>query len=135
MIPDEIGHRMWDRIYAGFFVFFAFIWPMGMFSAGISEGNLGKLLIPIINTLLFALVWYYCSQPGMSFFRALGIISAGGQSGCAQMTFMLQPWILAIGLLAALIFTIIGLFKGRSFTQEKWAKYVENQFRSLQGIK
>ncbi len=135
MIPDNIGHRMWDRIYAGVFVFFVVIWPMGMFSAGIREGNLGLFVVPIINTLLFALVWYYCSQPGMSFFRALGIISAAFQGGCAQMTLMLMPWVLTIGLSAALIFTIAGLFKGRSFTQEKWAKYVANQFLSQQGMR
>ena len=135
MIPDEIGHRMWDRIYAGVFLLVVLIWPVGTFTAGIRERNLGLLAIAIINALLIALVWYYCSHPGMSFFRALGIISAAFQGGCAQMTLMLMPWVLTIGLSAALIFTIAGFFKGRSFTQEKWAKYVANQYRSQQGIK
>lgn len=134
MIPENVGRRFWDRLYTGFFVFFALYWPLGGFLPGLREGKPNQVIIPIINTLLIFLVWYFCSQPGMPFFRALGVISASVQSGCIQMTVMLMPWFLAFALSVALYFTIIGLFKGRSYTQERWMKFVTKQFVTRQSM-
>jgi hypothetical protein len=134
MIPENVGRRFWDRLYTGFFVLFVLYWPSGLFLRGLSEGKPSQLIVPIINTLLFFLAWYFCSQPGMPFFRALGVMSASVQSGCAQMTLMLMPWVLAYSLSAALYFTIVGLFKGRSYTQERWMKFVTKQFVGRQSM-
>jgi hypothetical protein len=124
VIPDNIGERSWDRLYAGFFILVTLIWPIGLFQRGLEEGKPYLSAIPVLNTLLFALVWYLCSHPEMSLFRGLAVVSYASHTGCIQLTWMILPYTLAYALSAGLLFTLIGIFKGRRYAQERWLSFV-----------
>jgi len=117
MIPNNYG----NQLYAGIFVFLILVWPLSF-----AEGTKPHLMWPflITNTSLFILVWYFNSHPEMSYFRGLSVICASMMTGCLQMTIMILPWVLAFVSLTSLFFTLVGLIKGRKFTQERWMKLV-----------
>ena len=78
----------------------------------------------IINTPAAILIWYYNSLDRLSFFDGLNVISASMMSGCANITLLYLPLVLAVVYFIAAFNTVLGLFKGRSYTQERWAKLV-----------
>jgi len=117
MIPNNYG----NQLYAGIFVFLILVWPLGF-----AEGDMQHPMWPVLitNTSLFILVWYFNSHPEMSYFRGLSVICASMMTGCLQLTIMILPWVLAFVYLASLFLTLVGLIKGRKFTQGRWMKLV-----------
>jgi cobalamin synthase len=124
MLPDSIGKRAWDRLYSAFFLIVVFIWPIGLLERALEEGKPVLAAIPILNTLLLLLVWYSCSQPDLSLFRGMAVISYSSHTGCIQLTWVILPYALAGGLSAGLLFSLLGIFRGRAFAQKRWLDLV-----------
>jgi hypothetical protein len=77
-----------------------------------------------IDIPLLVLVWHYCSSPQLSFVHGIHVISARLSSGCLNLTIIyLFPFLLFIYLLF-IVYSVIGIFKGRIFTQLKWLQFV-----------
>jgi len=102
------------------FLLFVLIWPIGLFERALEEGKPCLSAIPILNTVLLLLVWYRCSHPEMSLFRGLAVVSCASHTGCIQLTWMILPYALVYALSASLLFTLVGIFRGRRYTQERW---------------
>lgn len=82
------------------------------------------VLIAVINLILLIFVWHYSSSKTVSFFTGLEIISSRLVSGCANITLLyLIPFLFYVYLLF-IIHTLIGIFKGRSYTQSQWVKFL-----------
>jgi hypothetical protein len=124
VIPHDVGRRSWDRFYAGAFLMVVLIWPIGLFERGLEEGRLYLSAIPVLNVLLLALVWHSCHRADMSLFRGLAVVSYSSHTGCIQLTWMILPYSLAGALSAALVFALVGIFRGRAYAQERWQAFV-----------
>jgi hypothetical protein len=115
---------MTSWVYSCFIVLIIFLWPLIL--AVVPESQTQGLfwLCLVINSCAAILVWYYNSIDELSFFKGLRVISASLMSGCANITLLYLPFVLIVVYLIAAFNTFIGLFKGRSFTQEKWVNLV-----------
>ena len=100
------------------------VWPIGLFERGLEQDRPYLGGIPILNALLLLLVWYSCSHPDMSLFRGLAVVSYASHTGCIQLTWVILPCALAIALSAGLLFALAGIFRGRSYAQERWLGFV-----------
>jgi hypothetical protein len=128
LIPDNVGMRTWDRLYAGLFLVVVLIWPIGLFQRGLEEGKPLLSAIPILNALLLILVRILCSHPNMSLFRGLSIVSYVSHTGCIQMTWIILPYALVAALSAGLMFTLIGVVRGRQYAAERWLGFVTGYY-------
>jgi len=97
----------------------------GMFTA-----SLGVLLTAVNVGLLFA-VWRRCNSQTVSFFDGLETICRCQMSGCANLTAMYLFPSLTIVYLQAVFFTLMGLKRGKKYTEQKWRELVrEHEFYS-----
>lgn len=78
----------------------------------------------VISFLLLILVWHYCSSPSVSFMDGIHIISSRLSSGCMNITILYLPAFLLFVYLVFVIFTFIGIRKGRIYTQNKWNNFI-----------
>ncbi len=111
-------------MYSAIIVLIIFLWPLILIGAPDSQTQ--SLFWPsiVINSFVAILVWYYNSYDELSFFKGLNVISASMMSGCANITVLYLPLVLIVIYFIAAFNTLIGLFKGRPYTQEKWVKLV-----------
>lgn len=82
------------------------------------------LVLSSINITLLTLVWHFCSSPQVSFIGGIHIISSKLTSGCANITILYLFPFLAIVYLIFTFLTIMGLFRGRKYTQDKWIHFI-----------
>jgi hypothetical protein len=80
--------------------------------------------LALLDLLILAVVWSRCSQPGLPFWQSLKLITSGYMSGCANLTFFYIYIVLFVAYITAVVFTVIGLFKGAGYTRDQWKKYV-----------
>jgi hypothetical protein len=115
---------MTGGVYSGLFILFIFLWPLSLIGA--SDVETQSLFWPVLigNTLAGILVWYYNSLDELSFFKGLSVVSGSMMSGCANITLLYLPFVLIVVYLIAAFNTVIGFFKGRAYTQEKWGNLV-----------
>jgi hypothetical protein len=115
---------MTGGLYSVVFILFIFLWPLLLTVS--SDAHMQTLLWPvlIVNTLSGILVWYYNSLDELSFFKGLSVICGSLMSGCANITLLYLPFVLIVVFIIAAFNTLIGLFKGREYTQNKWGSLV-----------
>ena len=87
----------------------------------------------ILNVLILAFVWKYNSSPHLSFTKGLEIISNANMSGCVNLTMIYLIPILFIVYFTALINAIVGLVKGKKYTERKWIDEV-SKHEALGGL-
>ena len=104
--------------YAVLGIGFAVLWPLAL-DGKISRSAVGILIVLCGNTVLFAA--YGTTSRHLSYFRGLDIISASFMSGCANITFLYILPVLFVMQMMALLYSIIGIFAGRLFSQTRWA--------------
>jgi hypothetical protein len=91
-------------------------------------------LLIVLNVLVLAFVWIYNSSPKLSFIKGLEIISNANMSGCANLTMVYLIPMLFIVYFVALINAIVGLVKGKKYTERKWIEEVTQQ-EALGGLR
>jgi len=79
----------------------------------------------VISPVLFVVVWKRSGSPSLSFFEGLDAISSRLMSGCFPLTVIYIFPILMVVYLIALFHTGVGLVKGKTYTQERWAGLVD----------
>lgn len=83
--------------------------------------------LAVLNTALLALVWHYCSSPVLSFVNGIHILSARLSSGCLNLTVIYLLPFLAVNYLLFIGITLLGLARGRKYTQDNWVRFVGTQ--------
>ena len=116
----------------GFYVVISFLliifWPFLLIDTFSPEI---VVFIAILNTGLFTLTYYFCTNEFCSFYQSFRIIVAPTQSGCANIT-IIYAIPLIIGLfIYALLLSITGIFRGRLYTQTKWMNLVERFYNKI----
>jgi hypothetical protein len=107
------------QIYAFLTIVCVTMWPIvllytkTMTPLTMAFNMLGSIVVLII-------VWRYCSSPTISFWNGLVVISAKLNSGCFNISILYLPLFLTVIYLIALTFTLVGIFKGKSWSQGKW---------------
>lgn len=109
-------------MYSGFFLLAISGWPILFLDLAPNEQKAIYIFILIINSLFITLMWHYNSIQGVPFFKGLTFICASMMTGCANLTFLYMPFVLFILYFMLGFNTLVGLFKGRGYTQEKWGK-------------
>jgi len=87
----------------------------------------------ILNVLVLVFVWVYNSSPQLSFTKGLEIISNANMSGCANITMVYLIPLLFIVYFAALFNAVVGLVKGKKYTEKKWVNEV-SKHEALGGL-
>jgi len=90
--------------------------------------------LTILNVLVLAFVWIYNSSSRLSFTKGLEIISNVNMSGCANLTMIYLIPILFVVYFVALINAIVGLVKGKKYTERKWIEEV-SKHEALGGLR
>ena len=129
-IPDGRSRvRISGGFYAGILVLLAFGWPYLLFEP-LADHQLFVWLLLIVNIGLAALVRFYTTSITISFFHGFSLIASSMMSGCANITLLYVPPVLAVIYLEAVIQTLIGLSRGRVYTQVWWVRRVSGFVRS-----
>ena len=77
-------------------------------------------LSAVIGLLLPVWVWKRNGSPKISFYNGLASIAECLMSGCFPLTAIYLFPVMIVVYLIALVNTCIGLFKGKTFTEDKW---------------
>ena len=122
------------KFYVVLFIFILLVIPnvISFPLEAIGFSNLYCALM-ILNVLILAFVWVYNSSPQLSFIKGLEIISNANMSGCANLTMVYLFPILFIVYFVAFINAVVGLVKGKKYTERKWIDEVNKQ-EALGGI-
>ena len=99
-------------------------WPFAILDSSGMDLDFNFWGMLLINSMVIALVWYYNSVPALPFFKGLTAICSSMMSGCANMTLLYLPFVFFFLYVVILANTLVGLVKGRKYTQEKWVKVV-----------
>lgn len=91
--------------YAGLLVFFAAVWPLFLAATQLVPA----LLVAALNLGLLALVWRSCSTAECSYWRGLNVIAGSMMSGCANITLLYAPIVLAVVYLISIVYAFQGL--------------------------
>ena len=75
----------------------------------------------IVDYGILALVWYRTSSPTLGFWSGLARVSMSMRTGCANFTIAIVLPICCALYVAAIVFTLIGLFAGKTWTETMWA--------------
>lgn len=118
-----------SKIYAYLLALVVTLWPLFLL---LTSMPLFKILLLIaLSIALWVLVWKFCDSPQASFMNGLSVISATMRSGCADITII---WVLPFLVAVYLIFvfhTVVGLVRGRQYTQEKWLKFTARYYEIM----
>jgi glucan phosphoethanolaminetransferase (alkaline phosphatase superfamily) len=118
------------KSYAYFFALLAIFWPLFLLFGHWELWKIGVLIV--LSGALFALVADYSSSKDVTFINGLAVISATMRSGCADVTIIyMMPFFLFIYALF-FVHTVIGLIRGREYTQAQWRKFTDKYFLILQ---
>jgi hypothetical protein len=112
---------MTSWLYAGLFLILLFAWP-AFLAETLPSHQLAMVFV--LNAAVAIFVMYQCSSIELSFFRGLDIIAARSMSGCANITLIYLPPLLAVVYLIAVFHCIISLFRGRTYSQDRWIRLV-----------
>ncbi len=82
------------------------------------------LVMFLAGTALFILVWKRNSSPEMPLLDGLGAIATRMMSGCFPLTFLYIFFPLTVVMLIATGFALVGLVKGKRYTEQKWSGLV-----------
>jgi hypothetical protein len=110
-----------------FFLIAILGWPIYVFW----ENWLMLALVLIANALLFMGVAVFIASEDLDPWDGLVVLTASFMSGCANITIIYIIPVLTIVYLIAILKTVIGLFKGRAYTQEWWIRLVSNRARIM----
>ena len=108
--------------YSGLFWLMIFAWPLSL-SEKVAQPFLGIALT--LNTATAMFVIYQCSSKELGFIRGIDIIAGSCMSGCANITILYLPLLLAIVYLIAVFHSVVSLFLGREHAQGRWLTLVE----------
>lgn len=109
-------------LYAGMTMVAVVGWPLLL--AGSLPQPLTMTLL-VANLLLVWLVWSQCSSPELSLWRGLCVISDSMASGCANVTVLYLPVLLAGVYAACVSFAAVGLFRGRDDSRRRFRAVVD----------
>jgi ABC-type branched-subunit amino acid transport system permease subunit len=84
----------------------------------------------LANALGLAFVWFFNSGPLLSFPKGLEIIASANISGCANLTMLYLFPVLFIVYCIAFYNAVVGLKKGKRYTERKWVEEV-NKYEAL----
>lgn len=115
--------RLSGEFYAAILVGAVFGWPYWLFDVVPGQPAFVWLLWAI-NSAIGALTWHYTTSRDLGFFTGMSVIAGTLMSGCANLTFIYLPFILAAVYVLAAGHSLIGIFKGRAYTQHRWVQIV-----------
>lgn len=78
------------------------------------------LVMFLVGIALFIFVWKRNSSPEMSLLNGLAAMATRMLSGCFPLTFLYIFFPLTVVMLIATGFALVGLVKGKRFTEQKW---------------
>ena len=114
--------------YVALFTLGILLWPLclleelpGIWSAAPS----------FLNLALFIFAAVYCSTKNCSYSHGLKIVSASQMTGCMNITMFILPPVLLYVYLASVIISLIGLWKGRAWSQERWERLILGFYNKL----
>jgi Flp pilus assembly protein TadB len=87
-------------------------------------------LLLAMDVFLLALVWRRSSSRRLTFFEGLQIIAGTYMSGCGNLTAMYIYPAMFGAYFTALINMIVGLKKGKEYTQQRWIRLV-NEYEAV----
>ncbi len=111
-------------LYSVFFLVLIAGWPFAILDISSRGIDLNFWVMLLINSIVIVLVWHYNSVPVLPFFKGLTAICSSMMSGCANITLLYLPFVFFFLYVVILANTLVGLFRGREYTQEKWVKIV-----------
>jgi hypothetical protein len=114
------------KIYAYMLALVVTLWPLFLL---LTPMPLFKILLLIaLSAALWVLVWKFCDSPQGSFIIGLSIIAATMRSGCADLTIIyVLPYLIVVYLIF-IFHTVVGLVRGRQYTQAKWYKFTARYY-------
>ena len=116
------------QIFPLFLVLFVTLWPIIL---PFSSEEVSSVIIVImslsflVSIALLVTVWRFCSSPYISFWYGMTIVSAKLSSGCFNFSVLYLPAVLIVIYFIAIVYTLIGIFKGREWSQVKWIHLIE----------
>ena len=117
------------KAYAYLLTALVILWPL--FLLLVSVPFLKILFLIALSAALWVLVWKYAASPETPFLNGLGVISATMFSGCADLTIIYLLPFLVVVYLIFVFHTLIGLVRGRQYTQEKWIHFTNRYYAIL----
>jgi hypothetical protein len=115
---------MTSWLYAILFLALVLFWPLGLLEARPPLPAAWPWVALAVNTVLLIAVWYYHSSSDLSFFRGLDIICGSMMTGCANITILFLPIVLTVVYIYLVGDTLVGMVRGRAYTQERWKSLV-----------
>jgi hypothetical protein len=117
---------MTSWLYTGLFLVLLFGWPAALRGA-VGQPSLAALFALNAATALF--VMWRCSSQALSFPVGLDVIAGSSMSGCANVTLVYLPFLLAEVYLIALYHSVASLPLGRAHAQRRWLALAEGFHR------
>jgi hypothetical protein len=89
-----------------------------------SQGTILSWFLFAANILLVVFVWLRTSSSRLSFWRGMAYMGAKSEVGCLNISVIVVPVYLMIMYPMAIAMSIIGLARGKSFTEDWWIRHV-----------
>jgi tetratricopeptide (TPR) repeat protein len=119
--------------YLYFVYLLLFLFPISM---SIDASNQSRLIMWLtvegLSIAIFALTHHYTRSKELTLHSGLVEICESRDSGCVNITFLYLIPMLLLAYLLAVMATLIGLFKGRQYSQERWIAVVTRLGRGVQ---
>ena len=109
-------------IYASLTVVAACGWPLLLPNALAQPYT---VIVFLVNAMIVANAWYQCSSPECSFFTGLKVISGSMMSGCANITIIYMPILMAAVYAACVLLSVAGIVQGRERAQLEFLGLVQ----------
>jgi hypothetical protein len=117
------------KIYPYLLILLVTLWPLFLL---FTPMPLYKILILItLSIALLTLVWNFCTSKDTSFVNGLAVISATMTSGCANITILYLLPFLVVVYLICIFQSVVGLVRGRHYTQAQWIKFTDKYYAIL----
>jgi len=107
--------------FALFFMLWQLCWPFIIFCCFSMPY---VILVFIINFLLGVLVGIYTSSKVLKYYQGIETICAYYMTGFAEITFLKVVPVLSFIYILLIFYAIIGIFRGRKYTQERFITIV-----------
>ncbi len=117
------------KTYAYILILLVTLWPLFLLFTPMPFYKIAILIA--LSIALLTLVWNFCTSKETSFVNGVAIISATMTSGCANITIVyLLPYLLVVYVICVFQ-SVIGLVRGRSYTQAQWIKFTDKYYAIL----
>jgi hypothetical protein len=114
------------KLYAYLLALLVTLWPLFLLLTAMPLFKI--ILLIVLSAALWVLVGKFCDSPHVSFINGLSIISATMRSGCADITIIYAlPFLVGVYLIFV-FHTVVGLVRGRQYTQDKWLKFTDKYY-------